>query len=200
MPARWNWPAFRCVAVDRASGNVCQARATWRAKPIARSRTWWPYCDRCRPEGAEPIPLDVPMHVTRVTLTVAIASMLPGAREASEEAAAAVAHALETVGAQLLQLRVHGVGQKPGRAKPHGLRILLAGPVERPARGPFPVAEREKAPSWWDNVPKQVAVARIRPSGRRSTAGEGQGPPDALPRPRAAKARLNGQRRKASGE
>lgn len=200
MPARWNWPAFRCVALTDDGQRVCQLQAKWRANPLPKSRTWWTYCDRHKPEGAYPIPLGARFHVTRITVTVAIASLLERRQEASDEAARTLTGALEDIGAALVHLRVHGGERANAKAKTGGLRMTLAGPRQRVTAAPWEPEEDPDRPVWLVPERKRMAKARWRAPGTRSTAAAGNGTSAASTRPRGSQAGLNGSRRRASGE
>lgn len=132
--AFFTWPAFVCVATDASRGDSCGLPAAWRSRPIASSATWWTYCDRHMPKGAERIPADAPFRVTRLSLTVAVASMQELTGEAAIEAALRVEQALAAVGAAVVKTRVHG--RLTGRAELEApaLRLNLAGQGEPVAR------------------------------------------------------------------
>lgn len=143
------WPAFVCEAIDERTGRVCGLAATWMRRPIARSRTYWTYCDRHFPAASEPIPADVSFAVTRLELRVALAGP-PGDLEASaDEAVRRAVFALEAAGGTVVQLRV--VGQKASIVSGEGarMRLQLAGrPKPLPDRRSSPT-EAPGGPGWW---------------------------------------------------
>jgi hypothetical protein len=197
--ARFDWPAFVCVSIDEQRAEACGLPATWRSRPISSSRSWWTHCDRHRPENAELIPHDAPIRVTRVSVTVAIASMLGDPGEATIDARLRVRYALEGVGAAIVREHVHTRGVPAAELVPSPLRLTLAGPPEPVSRDaelwlPPSVAERERR---WRGIQAARLVrrpydARTRVRGELGEGADPEGPTEAPGAPARARRRKAG--------
>jgi hypothetical protein len=147
-PLVLRWPDWRCVAIA-SSGSPCNAPATWQAHPLASSTTVWPYCDRCKPLGAAPIPVDAPYHVTRLELTVALVGASGSRAAATDDAIRRVLYALEDVGGLVVALKVRGRKMLPASLAGPPLRLQLAGrPESIERRRPLLEALSSPAEPW----------------------------------------------------
>lgn len=121
------WPQWTCCKWDDRRSAVCDAPATWQWTSGEIGAIPWPYCDRCKPFDAVPIPADAAYHNVRLDLRVVLAGA-PVARElAIDEAVRRLTHAIEGIGGLIVEQRVIG-GRRP--AEPVSgppLRLQLAG-------------------------------------------------------------------------
>jgi hypothetical protein len=150
MTRPWTqWPAWTCIAIDPDSGQVCNGPATWKLLPTRDAQTPWIYCNRHRPDGAEPITEDEPYYVTRLELRVAVTGA-PGTRAvARDEAVRRIVYAIEAVGGLVTHLNVKGATAKPVPAQQALGRLELAGPPEPLTTGrSAPVEEPAGIPGW----------------------------------------------------
>jgi hypothetical protein len=96
-----SWPDWRCCFPTANGPGWCNEEAKFRAHPLEQSSTWWHYCEKHRPAGAEPIPRRELFYTVRLIASLELAG-LPGDPEDSvEELVKRLRWAIESAGGRL---------------------------------------------------------------------------------------------------
>ena len=99
----------------------------------------WLYCERHKPEGAEPLPADLPYSVTRLSVEIIVSRADVHPATAADMAVRHVVHALEGMGAIVQAVQVQGGRARIADPAAAGLRLTLGGPaLPLPESGSMP--------------------------------------------------------------
>jgi hypothetical protein len=147
-----NWPDWRCCFPTADGPGWCNLAANFRAHPLEASSTWWHYCERHKPAGAERIPRHELYYTVRVIGVLELAGLPGDPGDSVEELLKRLRWTVEAAGGRLTVAATRVQVTAPAAAGAPQLRLVDREGEEPPAA--LPVSVRQPGRPAWLSWPR----------------------------------------------